>query len=90
MFCHLHIGIYRNIKLQRPISQNHTSEKPLTVLYTNGHISKSQRGMNLIVVSIKAKSVLLTMIPKTQYYPKCQVVSYFVGVHHKYESAFIN
>ena len=41
-------------------------EKPLTVLYTNGHISKSRREYELDF-SVEAGSLLLTTIPKFRF-----------------------
>ena len=60
-------------------------EKPLTVLYTDGRISKG-RSMKLISVSNKSWSVLLT---KNSFYPK-SLAPFFVGVQHIWNFHFLS
>ena len=55
-------------------------EKPLMVLYTNCHISKS-RSMNLILVPNYSWKCALTMISKT-HFPQNVNCSMFLGVYH--------
>ena len=56
-------------------------EKPLTVLYTNGHFSKSRMSMNLILVSYESWKFSPYNDTKNSFYLKCHSFR-LVGVHH--------
>ena len=50
------------------------SEKPISVLYTNVHISKCRKSMNLILVSIILKWKCATYNDsKNSFYPRCHL-----------------
>ena len=72
-------------------------EKPLTVWYTNGHISKRRSSMNLILVSNLSWKYAPYNDTKNSFYPKCHLfsvlwecITYIMYIYTHFDNSFVH